>query len=236
MAAERISTKTIASISHVIFDMDGLLLDTERIYTTVYERVAAHYGKKYTWEIKEKLMGRPTLIGAQMAIELMQLPITPEVFIKESQNIKDELFPSAILLPGAEKLVRHLVKHNIPIALASGSATKDFHSKTTNHKDFFSLFPIIVLGDNPDLKHGKPAPDQFLLTKSKFKDTDVDSINILVFEDSPNGVLAAKAAGMNVVLVPDERLDKNLYHDPSVALISLDHFQPELFDLPKYDS
>ena len=63
--------------------------------------------------------------------------------------------------PGAEKLVRHLVEHKVPIALASGSATKDYKTKTSNHVEFFKLFPITILGDNLDIKHGKPEPDQF---------------------------------------------------------------------------
>lgn len=131
-------------------------------------------------------------------------------------------------------MVRHLVKHNVPIALASGSFHKDYLVKTTNHREFFDLFPIKVFGDDPELKHGKPNPDQFLLTASRFTDTP-DNKNILVFEDSSNGVLAAKAAGMGVVLVPDRRLDKSMYHDPTQFMLSLEDFQPELFDFPPYD-
>ena len=131
-------------------------------------------------------------------------------------------------------MVHHLYKHKIPFALASGSFHKDYLVKTTNHKELFSLFQIKVFGDDPELKRGKPFPDQFILTAGKFP-TTVAPENILVFEDSSNGVLAAKAAGMGVIMVPDARLDKQLYNNPTQALNSLNDFKPEQFGFPPYD-
>ena len=220
--------------SHVIFDMDGLLLNTEHIYTQAYQRVAQQYGTNFTWDVKVQLMGMPGKQGAEKAIELMKLPLTADEFINALHSHKQELFPTAQVLPGAEKLVRHLHAHGVPIAVASGSFTNDFNTKTTHHKDLFQLFPIIVLGDDPDLKRGKPEPDQFLLTLGRFLEPHPSVDSVLVFEDSPNGVLAAKAAGMGVVLVPDERLEKGMYRNPTVALKSLEDFVPEEFGLPPY--
>jgi len=135
---------------------------------------------------------------------------------------------------GAEKLIRHLVKHNIPIALASGSFHKDYLVKTERHKELFRLFPINVFGDDPDLKRGKPFPDQFLLAAKKFTNGPTPE-KVLVFEDSFNGVLAAKSAGMGVVMVPDKRLDKALFNDPTEVMYSLEDFKPEKFGFPPYD-
>lgn len=224
----------IGRFTHVIFDMDGLILDTEAIYTEIMSRVAEKYGSKFCWEVKVQLMGRPGKEGNKLAVELMNLPITPEQFYQEQQVHKEQLFPKTNVLPGAEKLVRHLVKHNVPIALASGSFHKDYLVKTTNHKELFHLFPVKVFGDDPELKRGKPFPDQFLLTARRFE-TENKPENILVFEDSSNGVLAAKAAGMGVVMVPDRRLDKELYHDPTKVMFSLEDFKPEEFGFPPFD-
>eukprot|EP00794_Sanderia_malayensis_P010857 gene10857-12012_t len=225
----------IRKFTHAIFDMDGLLIDTERIYSEVMQRVVGNYGKSYTWDLKVKMMGSPGLIAAQVAIDELQLPITAQQYLDEGEVHKNELFPHCNLMPGAEKLLRHLHKHNIPIALASGSATKDFKTKTQRHGDVFSLFKIFVLGDNPEIKHGKPHPDVFLFTASKFEDNP-DPRNVLVFEDSPNGVKAGKSANMGVVLVPDERLDSSLYSNADIVLKSLEEFKPEDWGFPPYDS
>lgn len=76
-----------------------------------------------------------------------------------------------VLFAGAERLVKHLYKHGIPIATATGSHTQSFELKTSKHKDLFSLFHHCVLsGDDPECKHGKPAPDCFLLAAQRFPD------------------------------------------------------------------
>ncbi|KAJ7384298.1 Pseudouridine-5'-phosphatase [Desmophyllum pertusum] len=77
------------------------------------------------------MMGRGNLEAARVLVEELQLPLTPEEVVKISAEKLLELFPSVPLLPGVEKLVRHLHKHNIPFAVATGSGTQGYDTKIT---------------------------------------------------------------------------------------------------------
>lgn len=90
-----------------------------------------------------------------------------------------------------------------------------------------------MTGSDPEVKHVKPQPDIFLVAAKRFKAKPNPS-KCLVFEDSTNGVKAARAAGMQVVMVPDDIVPIEKRTDATVGLKSLDQFQPKLFGLPKF--
>lgn len=139
-----------------------------------------------------------------------------------------------ILITGAERLVRHLHQHKIPIALATSSGADSVEVKTKNHRELFELFNHKVMGSSdPDVKEGKPAPDIFLVAASRFPDKPAPA-QCLVFEDAPNGVTAAIAAGMQAVMVPDERVEEEQRKHATVVLRSLEDFRPEDFGLPAF--
>ncbi|KAL0646815.1 hypothetical protein Bca4012_045106 [Brassica carinata] len=225
------------SITHVIFDMDGLLLDTEKFYTEVQEIILARFNKTFDWSLKAKMMGRKAIEAARIFVDESGISdsLSAEDFLVEREAMLQELFPTSELMPGASRLIKHLHAKNIPICIATGTHTRHFDLKTQRHKELFSLMHHIVRGDDPEVKQGKPAPDGFLAASRRFKDGPVDPQKVLVFEDAPSGVLAAKNARMNVVMVPDPRLDISHQDLADQIMTSLLDFKPEEWGLPPFE-
>ncbi|XP_063224376.1 pseudouridine-5'-phosphatase-like isoform X2 [Bacillus rossius redtenbacheri] len=221
-------------VTHVIFDFDGLILDSEKLYFEVHREICSGYGRVYSWELQQGLMGRLRRELVQGIIEALDVPASLDEYLDEARKRYEALFPTAQLLPGAERLVRHLVGHGVPVAVATSSSAESMGYKTTHHKELMALFHHVVMGSSdPDVKQGKPHPDIFLVCASRFPDRPQPH-QCLVLEDAPNGVAAACAAGMQVVMVPDPRLSPDLTRGATLVLPSLEHFRPELFGLPPF--
>lgn len=230
---EMLKQASCPAVTHVLFDMDGLLLDTESSYTVAQQQIVGRFGKTFTWDLKAKMMGRKALDAAQILIDDLDLAgkLTAEDFVKEREQLLDELFAKAALLPGVERLVRHLHKHGIPMAVATSSHRRHFDLKTSLHRELFGLMHHIVTGDQ--VAKSKPDPEIFRVAAGLF-DTAADAANVLVFEDAPNGVEAGVAAGMQVCHVPDANLAKDLRGDAHCELASLADFRPEEWGLPAF--
>ncbi len=219
------------NISCLIYDMDGLLLDTEGIYTEVTQQIVGEYGKVFDWSVKEKIIGRRSIQAAEIIVESLDLPISPQDYLDSRKDVLLEKFKDTEALPGAKEMTTHFFKLGIPQALATSSSSPMFEAKFEKHKKWFSQFAQIVRGDDPELKEGKPAPDIFLLAANR---VGVDPAECLVFEDAPTGTEAALAAGMSVVVVPDPNMDHCHYKNASQIISSLQDFDPGYWGLPKF--
>ena len=218
-------------ISCLIYDMDGLLLDTERIYTEVTQDIVGEYGKVFDLSIKKTIIGRPSSDAAKIIVDSLDLPITPQDYLDSRKDVLIEKFKNSHPMPGAKEMTSHFFSHGIPQAIATSSSSTIYDTKYKRHKKWFSQFTQIVRGDDHELKQGKPAPDIFLLAAKRL---GVEPAKCLVFEDAPAGAEAALAAGMSVVIVPHPEMSNDLFKNPSQIIPSLNDFEPQHWGLPRF--
>lgn len=231
-------TQKFRKVTHCLFDMDGLLLGTSQLYTQIMKRILEEQGSTvpHTNEYKLTVMGNQAHEGAKKAVAHFKLSITPEEVIARTHELALEVMSTVEVLPGVEKLLRHLSAHKIPMALATSSGEGMYKIKTSRHTELFDLFDHKVYGSSDDeVVHGKPAPDIFIVAARRFPDQPHPS-QCLVFEDAPNGVQSAIAAGCQVVMVPPPFVPEEMRKDATLTIDSLEQFKPELFGLPPYDS
>ncbi|KAJ0302635.1 hypothetical protein COL5a_001576 [Colletotrichum fioriniae] len=216
-----------------LFDMDGLLLDTEDLYTACINIVLEQYGRPLLpWNIKAKLQGRPGPDATRIFHEWAQLPITHEEYHQKLSALQRQIFPSTKPLPGIPQLLQNLGRtryfdhkpetadgktaQRVHIALATSSHEANFKLKSDHLTELFSVFPSQrrVLGDDTRIApgRGKPNPDIFLLALKTINESlpegekPITPEECLVFEDSVPGVEAGRRAGMRVIWCPHKML------------------------------
>jgi pseudouridine-5'-monophosphatase len=206
----------LSDFSHVIFDLDGVLLDSEKLYTEATQRVVGEYGKTFEWSLKSAMMGRHELEAAELLVKTLELPITAAEYLRRQLPIAERLFESATELPGAEAFVTELIARGHVLAVGT-SSTRRLYDLKTSHLAWFSQFSAVVSGDHPEVRELKPAPDIFLAAARAIGGQPA---RCLVIEDSPAGVLAARAAGMSVVAMPDAALPSERFADAQLIVRS----------------
>lgn len=197
------------TITSVIWDMDGVLLDTEPIYLEVESSIVSRYGKSIE-TVLPKLLGRRAPEGAQIVVDDLNLPMTASEYLSERNEQLLKLMPSCEILSGIKETVRHLKANGIPSVIATSSPRDLVMVKKEGKDEFFALFEDIVCGD--DVIYGKPHPEIFLTAAKKI---NAKPENCVVFEDAPAGIHAAVAAGMTSVALPNHKVDIKLYQDES---------------------
>jgi pseudouridine-5'-monophosphatase len=204
--------------------MDGVLLDTESIYTKVTNEIVAPHGKVLDWTTKSDLMGRPPFDSAEFLIEKLELPMTAAEYLEQRQPLLEKLLETTCAMAGAEAFTRELYRRRIPMAVATSTEQALFEIKTRKHGAWFSIFGAVICGDHPGVARGKPAPDIFLVAADALGARPEECV---VIEDAPNGVAAAIAAGMRVVGLPDPHMDRARFSDADLVVGSFDELRLE---------
>ena len=186
-------------IEALIFDFDGLILDTETPALESWRSIYAEYGHDLTLELWKEALGRGTGQGfdalAHLAT-LVQDPLDRDAILLDRTARKQALCEALSVLRGLRELLDEARALGLPCAVASSSGRPWVAGWLQRH-GLYGAFKCVRTAD--DLAATKPAPFVFLSAAACL---GVASASCLVFEDSPNGVLAARAAGMRCVAVP----------------------------------
>ena len=185
-------------IDAVILDMDGLMLDTQRVWDEAIIANAERHGEVLPDGFLDSLRG--TSLDSALAV-VAKWTGSAEVamqYIKEAWALAEKAFETDVYKkPGLDELLGWLKEHDVTMAVASGSKMKwiEHHLRVA---EVYGYFDTYVSGF--EVEHAKPAPDIFLATAEKL---GVDPAKTVVLEDSTNGIQAAAAGGFIPIMVPD---------------------------------
>jgi HAD superfamily hydrolase (TIGR01509 family) len=186
-------------VDAVIFDMDGLMLDTEPVYRMAWQRASAECGYAISDELHLRLLGLKTEDAEQVLRQEFGAGFSVDAF----RTLCSEHEPAAFRdyglrkKSGLDELLALLNARRISKAVAT-SASRDRALSLLSTTAVLGQFDVVVTGD--EVARGKPSPDLFLLAARRL---ETANSSCLVLEDAEAGVLAAHAAGMQVFVVPD---------------------------------
>lgn len=231
-------------IKAILWDMDETILLTERISDKAILSVIQPPSSitNVPWEIKKPTLGLrgadwiPLVLSYatdKWQIPSSELPTVQEFWQAWEDKVNEFCEQEAEARPGAVELVNLFAAAGLPQAIATSSRAAAVAKKRTRHEDMFGKMSCIVTGDDPAVKHGKPAPDIYAEAARRL---GVDPAECLVFEDALAGVRAGKAAGCTVAVIPDPRFSEDekavFIKEADIVLDSLLEFQGERFGLP----
>ena len=180
----------------VLFDMDGVIIDSEPLWTEAERQLLARRMLKYSPQLKTAMMGRDAKEAVGFLINHYNLSEGVDEIIAERNQLIADLFQEHLqAVPDVLELLRSVRDSGIKTGLASSSAKK-LVELAVNKLGIAGLFDLSLSGDQ--VARGKPAPDIYLAAAEKL---GVDPGNCLVIEDAPLGVAAAKAAGMRCLAI-----------------------------------
>jgi len=191
----------------VLFDMDGLMVDTEPLARRAWAQVVVPYGREISDDLYGQMLGRRTVESAQLVRDALALPAPAQELVERKTAVFLAMLDGgAPAMLGLWALLERIEGLGLPWAVAT-STPRPVAEIVLGKLGVVGRYAALACGD--EVEHGKPAPDIFLLAAARL---GVAPAACLALEDSAAGCIAAVAAGMRVVAVPTE-----LTHDETFA-------------------
>jgi len=211
-------------IDAVVFDLDGVIVDSEKVWDDVREAYTREVGGTYTESATRDMMGMSSVEWSRYMAEALGVPGTPEeINAAIIERMLERYGADPPLIRGAVDAVRR-VGARWPLAIAS-SSNPELIEVVLGAAGLRELFPVAV--SSQEVPRGKPAPDVYIEAARRL---GVDPPRAAAVEDSHNGIRSAKAAGMRVVVVPNPHFppEAEAVAQADVVLASISELTPEL--------
>lgn len=213
MASKRVGESLLSAI---IFDMDGLMVDTEPLSRRAWETVIAQFGAVLTDEVYGRMIGRRTAEAGQILLAAAPIPLSAAELVRQKTAVFDKILAQGVpIMPGLMELQAKIAGRGLPWAVAT-SSPRHHALKILTQLGLLESCGAVAGGD--EVAQGKPAPDIYLLAAERL---GVMPEKCLALEDSAPGCQSAAAAGMTVVAVTNGGTE-------TVAFPCADHIYPDL--------
>ena len=206
----------------VIFDLDGVLADSEPWWNQIDTKLLAEHGVSYRGEYHRNVLGVSYRHAVEFYKNAFHISAPVDELMRRRGEIATDFFANRVgLFPSARTTLEQLVEMKVPLAIATSSVSASAHP-FLERTGIRSLFGVVITGD--EVQRGKPHPDIYLRTAKKRR---VSPEACLVIEDALPGVAAAKAANMRVAAIPDTR-----FVDPREYEKEADYVLGSLSEIP----
>jgi len=196
----------------VIFDFDGLIVDSERVIFEAEKELLDEFGAKFTWKYYSQHLGLPMIKGLKCVYDDFMIPVDFEEFVRRRNEVVGEYMEKNLrLMPNLVDVLNFLRDRDIDMYVAS-SGRRLYVEGGLKRFDILKYFVDVVTVE--DVKNGKPAPDLF---EEALRRSGVKSEEALVLEDSINGIKSARDANLFCIAVPAAGVDLNGYSEASVV-------------------
>lgn len=221
-------------VKGIVWDQDGTAMDTETLYRAFFTMMAAKERIKFDplSILRRRVLGVDwKRIVIPDMINTLGLSFSADEYDAWSIAFFEAMAPFSELLPGAERLINHFSHHQIPIAIATSCDKVRVASTWQSYPDLLKKFQVVVSGDDPEVKNGKPAPDLLLVTAQRL---NLSAQECVYVGDNPADMQAADAAGMPFVAVPNYLQTPEVFAGSFAIIDSLEDFPLEQLGLPTW--